>query len=119
MLGVAGLLAEKVDSASVSSDGIDSLESDRTDERRPVVVSLPTLISSGSSSFGGLWSTPQDRGLDVDRACLPPGVLLSLRIPFGPLWVFLRRCCGVSYLGSGSDVMASKAATGEGTDRGS
>lgn len=54
MPGVEGLLAEQTDSASVSREGIDSLDNDRTDDRGPVVMSLPALIFSGSSSFGGL-----------------------------------------------------------------
>ncbi len=58
--GVAGLLVELTDSVSVSSDGIDSMDRDRTDDNGPRVVSLSKLPTSGSDSSGGLRRTPQD-----------------------------------------------------------
>lgn len=58
--GVAGLLAELSDSVSVSKDGMDSVDNDRTDDNGPNVVSLSKLPPSRSDSSGGLRSIPQD-----------------------------------------------------------
>ena len=44
--GVSGLPTELRDPVSSSSDGIDSVDSDRTEDRGPSVVSLPTLLLS-------------------------------------------------------------------------
>lgn len=69
MPGVEGLLDVSADSVSVSSDGIDSLESDRNDDRgSSAVFPLPTLEAYSSMSCGGLNSSLQECGLDSDGA---------------------------------------------------
>ena len=120
--GVDGILldGDVDDSQSSSSEGIDSVDRDRTKDSAPTVVLLPTLPYSDSNSSGGLKSTPHDCGLDVDiehPRCPSPGSCLlpsfdAYRDPD------IVESCGCG-LGSGTDVMASKAATEEGTESGS
>ncbi len=74
--GVVGLLAELKDSVSVSRDGIDSVDRDRTDDNGPKVVSLSKLPLSSSDSSGGLRRRPQDWGLDEEIERL--GISLNL-----------------------------------------
>lgn len=52
--GVEGWLTDSGDSRSMSSDGIESVESERKDESGAMVLSLPRLQLSGSDSSGGL-----------------------------------------------------------------
>ena len=64
--GVTGSPTDCSDSVSVPRDGIDSLDSDRSDDNASKVASLSKLRLSGSASSGGLNSRPQDRGLDAE-----------------------------------------------------
>lgn len=121
MPGVEGLLAEPDDSTSASRDGIDSLESERTEGTGSRFDSLVILETSCSHSLGGLNRTPQDRGLELDDACLktsesseiPSSSLGARRECLRRLWAF-QRC-----FDPGNDVIASKAAVEGGIGCGS
>lgn len=120
MPGVEGLLAEADDSISPSKDGIDSLESERT-EKGPRVDSLAMLERSCSRSLGGLSRTPHDRGLELDDDCFetsasnePLSLSLGLRREsFRRLWALEM------YVDPDIDVIASIAAVEGGMDCGS
>ena len=120
--GVEGTLfdGDVDDSQSSSSEGIDSVDRDRTKDSAPTVVSLPKLPYSESKSSGGLKSTSQDCGLDVDiedpRRPSPGSCLLPSFNAYRDPGIVEFCSCG---LGSGADVIASKAATEEGTESGS
>lgn len=112
MPGVEGLLTEPEDSISASRDGIDSLESERTEHKGPRVDSHVMLETSCSHSLGGLNRTPHDRGLELDDACLETSE--SSEIPSSSLRArreCLRRLCAFEVcIDLGNDVIASKAA---------
>lgn len=118
MPGVEGLLTEPDDSRSASRDGIDSLESERTEYNGPRVESLVMLEASGSHSFGGLNRTPHDRGLELDDACLETSE--SSEIPSSSLRARRERLRRLSVLevcvDPGNVVIASKTAVEGGID---
>ena len=68
--GVPGLLPEPRDSLSVSNDGMDSVDTERTEDDGPSVVLLSKLPISDSPSSGGLRSMPHDWGLEEEMVRL-------------------------------------------------
>lgn len=109
--------AELIESSSVASEGIDSVDIDRTEDNGPRVVSLLKLAVSRSSSSGGLRRKSQVWGLEEDRARREASSLSALRRSI------VSPCAGPRFrvewalgVGPGIEVIASKAATDEGID---